>query len=123
MDKSSKPSEIFPERLRAAREKRKLSQGELAERAGFQPSAISQFETGTRKPSFDNLRRLADAMEVTSDYLLGRVTEIQALAGSDQLHRHYDRLSTEDRRVAEQFLGFLANKNGAREGRENDEPR
>src|SRR5215831_4298497 len=92
MNESSRPTEIFPARLRAARDKRGLNQGDLAKRAGLQASAISHFETGTRKPSFDNLRRLADALDVTTDYLLGRVTELNGLAGVDKLHRHYDRL-------------------------------
>ena len=110
MIKSSKPSEIFPERLRTAREKRGLNQGELASRARFQASAISHFETGNRKPSFDNLRRLADALEVTTDYLLGRVTDAQTLAGADRLHRHLDRLTSDDREMAEDFLKLLADK-------------
>jgi transcriptional regulator with XRE-family HTH domain len=113
MAKSSQASEMFPERLRAAREKRGLSQGELAARAGLQASAISHFETGTRKPSFDNLRRLADALEVTTDYLLGRVTDTEALAGADRLHRHLDRLTSDDRDVAEQFVKYLADKGKA----------
>ena len=108
--KSSSPSEAFPGRLRAARGKRELSQGELADRANFQTSAVSHFETGTRKPSFDNLRRLADALEVTTDYLLGRVTDDQALAGADRLHRHLDRLTTADRDLAENILEMLANR-------------
>ena len=115
MSESNKPSEVFSERLRAAREKRGLKQGDLAGRAGLQASAISHFETGARKPSFDNLRRLADALEVTTDYLLGRVTEAQALAGADKLHRHLDRLSSEDRDIAEDFLQILAKKAKDRE--------
>ena len=107
---STKPSRAFPARLRTAREKRGLSQGELSNRAGLQPSAISHFETGTRKPSFDNLRRLADALDVTTDYLLGRVTDEQALAGADKLHRHLDRLTTDDRDIAEKILKMLADK-------------
>ena len=110
MNKSSTPSEVFPGRLRTAREKRDLSQRELASRAHFQASAISHFETGGRKPSFDNLRRLADALDVTTDYLLGRVTDAQALAGADKLHRHLDRLTTADRNIAEKFLKMLADK-------------
>ena len=110
MTKSTNPSEFFSGRLRAAREKRKLSQGDLANRAGFQASAISHFETATRKPSFDNLRRLADALDVTTDYLLGRVTDDQALAGADRLHRDLDRLTTADRDIAENFLKMLADK-------------
>ena len=104
------PSASFPGRLRAARENRRLSQGDLASRAGLRASAISHFETGTRKPSFDNLRRLADALEVTTDYLIGRVTDSQELAGADRLHRHLDRLSTDDRDIAEGFLKLLADK-------------
>src|SRR5262249_5961645 len=115
MPESSKPSDVFPERLRAAREKRGLSQGDLATRAGLQASAISHFETGTRKPSFDNLRRLADALDVTTDYLLGRVTDDQALAGADRLHRHLDRLTSEDREMAEDILELLAKKAKERE--------
>ena len=71
MSVSSPPSAVFPDRLRNAREYRGLTQGELAERAGLQPSAISHFETGARKPSFDNLRLLADTLDVATDYLLG----------------------------------------------------
>ena len=110
MPKSSTQSDGFPGRLRAARDKRGQSQGELANRAGFQASAISHFETGTRRPSFDNLRRLADALDVTTDYLLGRVTDAHALAGADKLHRHLERLTTADRDIAENFVKMLADK-------------
>lgn len=62
----------FPQRLKEARDLRGLSQAELAQRSGLQPSAVSHFETGSRKPSFDNLLLLADVLEVTTDFLLGR---------------------------------------------------
>ncbi len=70
MTESSPQTEIFSGRLKAARAKRDLSQEGLAKLANLQASAISHFETGTRKPSFDNLRRLADALEVTTDFVL-----------------------------------------------------
>src|SRR5271166_1335048 len=104
MKESSRPSEIFPERLRTAREKRGFNQGDLAQRAGLQPSAISHFETGTRKPSFDNLRRLADARELTTHYLHSRVKELDGLAGSDSLLRKYDRLTTDAPDLAETLM-------------------
>ena len=107
--------EAFEERLRAARESRRLSQGALAERAGLQPSAVSHFETGTRKPSFENLRRLADALEVSTDYLLGRTAAMTgSAAGADQLHRHYSGLSADYQDVAKDFLKVLANKDRAK---------
>lgn len=104
------PSAAFPERLRTAREYRGLNQGELALKAGMQPSAISHFETGTRKPSFDNLRNLADALDVTTDYLLGRVSEFKALAGADRLHRHYESLDGSDRKMADDLITMLAKR-------------
>lgn len=107
---SSPPSAIFPERLRIAREYRGLTQGQLAERANLQPSAISHFETGARKPSFDNLRLLADTLDVTTDYLLGRVEEFKSLAGADKLHRHYENLQQEDRKFADELITLLASK-------------
>ncbi|MDA2928376.1 helix-turn-helix domain-containing protein [Acidobacteria bacterium AH-259-O06] len=110
MKKSRPPTELFPERLRSARAKRELSQEGLAKRANLQASAISHFETGTRKPSFDNLRRLADALDVTTDYLLGRVDETQDLASADRLYRHLDQLSSGDREMAEGIVEFLASK-------------
>jgi transcriptional regulator with XRE-family HTH domain len=48
-----------------------MTQGDLATRASLPVSAISHFEIGDRKPSLDNFRRLADALNVTADYLLG----------------------------------------------------
>jgi transcriptional regulator with XRE-family HTH domain len=32
-------------------------------------------ESGARKPSFENLRRVADKLDVSVDYLMGRVGE------------------------------------------------
>ena len=110
MSGSTPPSTIFPERLRAAREYRGLTQGDLAVRAQLQPSAISHFETGSRKPSFDNLRLLADTLDVTTDYLLGRVAEFKDLAGADKLHRHYGNLHEDDRRFADDLITHLASK-------------
>ena len=111
MSESSKPSDIFPERLRTAREHRELSQGELADRAGLQASAVSHFETAGRKPSFDNLKKLADALNVSTDYLLGRTAEMEGLAKTgDRLHRHYAGLSSEYQEMADEFLEMLAQK-------------
>jgi transcriptional regulator with XRE-family HTH domain len=110
MPESTSPSEIFPQRLRAARELRDLNQAELARRAGLQASAVSHFETGARKPSFDNLKRLADALNVTTDFLLGRVDDPVGLAGADRIHRHLGQLKGPDRHFAEEMIEMLARR-------------
>jgi transcriptional regulator with XRE-family HTH domain len=105
-------SEIFSQRLKAARETRKLSQGDLAEKSGLQPSAISHFETGSRSPSFDNLKRLADALEVTTDYLIGREDQPTTSGPTAQkLFRHADNVTSEDLEFLESMAANLAKKN------------
>lgn len=101
------PSDIFAERLTEARRIRDLDQAELARRAGLPASSISHFEKGSRKPSFENLRRLATTLRVTTDFLLGRVDEPDAYAGADQLYRDVQNLSARDKEVAEGFLKML----------------
>jgi transcriptional regulator with XRE-family HTH domain len=108
------PSEIFPERLRAARDLRGYSQGALAERANTPPTSIAHFESGSRKPSFDTLRRLANALEVTTDYLLGRVDQPELAEAGDPLFRDVGKLSGRDRELAKDFLEMLAKRNEAR---------
>ncbi len=109
-----KPSDLFPARLKAARELRQFNQTDLAEKTGLPPTSISHFEAGSRKPSFDNLRRLAEQLNVTADYLLGRVDEPTALAGADKLYRHAQNLSTEDLELAEKFMKMLESRNKPR---------
>jgi len=107
---------IFSKRLQSSRSRRGLSQEDLAKKANLQPSAISHFETGTRKPSFDNLKRLADALEVTSDYLLGRTDEPDGIMEGDTLFRDYENLTTQEREIARDFMASLAKRSKKRKG-------
>ena len=76
---------------------------------------MSHFETGTRKPSFDNLKRLADALRVTTDYLLGRSDLMEtSVATADRLHRQYSGLSTEYQEMADDFVQMLVKKSKQR---------
>ena len=109
-----KPSQQFPARLKAARELRQVNQSDLAEKTGLPPTSISHFEAGSRKPSFDNLRRLAEQLNVTADYLLGRVDEPTAYAGGEKLYRHAQNLSAEDMQLAENFMKMLGDRNKQR---------
>lgn len=107
MTEEEKPSEIFKSRLRAARDLRQINQTELALKAKLPPSSIAHFESGSRKPSFDNLKRLASALDVSSDYLLGRVDDPAVAQSSDTLYRDVALLSAEDREMAEKFIRML----------------
>ena len=105
-------SKIFSERLRAARALKDLSQTDLAKKTDLQPSAISHFENDRRSPSFDNLKRLADALGVTVDYLLGRAEEPKNLnLVSQQLFRDFKQMTESDKDTLTKMAKMLADKN------------
>ena len=97
----------FGERLVAARTIRELSQTELAQRAGLQPAAIGHFERNRRKPSFANVRALAKALNVSSDYLLGRSTEMK---GATTAFRGEEQLSDADRDHIQMMIDVMAQR-------------
>lgn len=103
--------DIFAERLRSGRELRKMSQTELAEKTGLLPSAISHFETGRRSPSFANLKALADALKITTDYLVGRSEQPNTSAAlSSKLLRNADKMSAADLDTLESMSDVMAKK-------------
>ncbi|MBP3530498.1 MAG: helix-turn-helix transcriptional regulator [Thermoguttaceae bacterium] len=55
----------FAARLRELREKAGLSQAELAEKTGSKQRSVSNWETGTTQPSFNQLPLLADALKTS----------------------------------------------------------
>jgi transcriptional regulator with XRE-family HTH domain len=117
MKNDAKPSDVFKDRLRAARELRKLNQTELAAKAKLPPSSIAHFESGSRKPSFDNLKRLASVLDVSSDYLIGRTDDPALAQSSDTLHRDVAKLSAEDRELTEEFIKMLRGKRERERGK------
>ncbi|WMJ75303.1 helix-turn-helix transcriptional regulator [Cytophagaceae bacterium ABcell3] len=59
------------EKIKLTRSKKKLSQQELSEKAGIHQKNISKYEKDLVIPSAVVLKNIADALEVTTDYLLG----------------------------------------------------
>lgn len=111
--KRDRPSDVFPERLRAARELRGLNQLQLATAADLPQSSIAHFESGARKPSFDSFRRLAIALDITTDYLLGRVDKPDIALPGDALYRDAAKLTARDRELANDIVKMLADRNEA----------
>ena len=116
MSDMPQPPDPFPQRLRAARLERGLTQGDLAGKAGMPPASISHFESGTRKPSFANLRRLAQVLNASTDYLLGRVDDLGIGIATDPLYRDVEKLTDGDRELAKDFIGLLAARNSKKLG-------
>ena len=53
--------------LKEFREKKGLSQTELADRVGLKQTTISQYENGSRRPNLVIAKKLSDALEISLD--------------------------------------------------------
>lgn len=63
---------MFNIRLRSTRLARHLTQQMLADAVGIALRSYQCYEQGTREPSLSMLVKLADALQVPTDYLLCR---------------------------------------------------
>lgn len=63
---------MFGKKLREVRMKRKMTQQRLADSVGLALRSYQCYEQGVREPSLDMLVKLADVLEVPTDYLLCR---------------------------------------------------
>lgn len=91
----------FGEIIVAERKKKGYSQDELAKKVGTISVTIGRYERDEIKPSIDIASKIADALEVSLDYLTGktnieldnsiinRVVEIQNLPDEDRTHILY----------------------------------
>ena len=61
----------FSERLKESRKKARLTQVEIAEKLGISQPAYASWERGAKKPTQENLVKLAQVLNVTIDYLVG----------------------------------------------------
>ena len=77
---------IFQERLLLARRRAGVSQGELAKRTGMYASDISKMERGRMLPTAPRLRRLAEALGVSADYLLGLQDDAYVVPRITRMH-------------------------------------
>jgi transcriptional regulator with XRE-family HTH domain len=64
------PHEIFARNLLAQRQKKKLSQEQLGDRAGIHRTEVSLLERGAREPRLSTIVKLARALAVRPAELL-----------------------------------------------------
>ena len=99
--------DVFAQRLKEARDRRKLSQVDLARQSGLPSTTISHFESGSRKPSFDNLRKLNEALGVSADYLLGATEHSAPSALANRIARHLANATEAEISMLEMFAKSL----------------
>lgn len=66
----------FSVRIAAVRKQMGLSQEEFSELVNMSRRTVAAWESGDRTPSFSTLSDVADRLNVSVDYLLGRTNEL-----------------------------------------------
>ncbi len=66
----------FNERLANTRKMKGLSQEGLADKMGVSRQAVSKWETGDAQPDYQKLVALADALDISMDYLCCRTDDV-----------------------------------------------
>lgn len=86
----------FYKHLREARKANSLTQEELAEKADISRVMVSRYETGAVIPTLEVLVSLADALGVSTDYLLGRSEHESAANSPSSNQLKHNILSAQD---------------------------
>ena len=106
----------FARRLSEARKSRGLSQDDVAARAGIKAPMLGRYERAEVKPSVEIAGRIAAALDLSLDYLIGitdapldpattkRVLDIQNLDHGDREHVYALLDAFTSRRKLEAFL-------------------
>jgi transcriptional regulator with XRE-family HTH domain len=114
MPKKVRPASAFGERLTALRKARGLTQVQLAERIGSTQRAISRYETVADRAPAPVLARLAQALGVSTDELLGvKRTRAAGLSDDPEARRLWKKfqqvmaLPEKDRRAVIRLVNSL----------------
>ena len=96
------------EKIVQLRKYHELSQNELSERIGINRSVLNRIEKGTRPVRDDELEIFADYFNVSTDYLLGRNSEVISLSQKQtSLLEMFDCLNEEGKNTLMNVLGSL----------------
>lgn len=114
-DVSSVKNLGFAERLRELRKQKELSQTQLGAIIGIHYTHVGRYERGSSLPNSDTLRRLAEALGVTGDYLLDGSVDTVARARLEdrellQQFQEVEKLEDEDKRVVKVLLDAFLTK-------------
>lgn len=99
MTTAKSSNKIFGKRLLSLRKERGWSQPEVGRKIGTSGAIIGRYERSEITPSVDVAQRLAEAFDVTLDYLLAEDELPQVLKDPEMLERwrSIDDLPAEDR--------------------------
>lgn len=101
----------FNARLKELREKNNLTQEQLAKKSGVSSRMIQRYEYGTSRPRLDAAEKIAKALCVTTDELLGNANMLVAQASE----KYGARGARQAQQLTEELTGLFAGGDMAEE--------
>lgn len=99
---------MFDKRLKELRQKRNITQWQLAEGLNLSPSSITMYENGRRLPDIPTIINIAKYFNVSVDYLIGNsdIPNTNIIDESELLNL-INNLSQEKINILKQFIEIL----------------
>lgn len=106
-------------RIKELRQKRNITQIRLSTEIEVSQETISAYENGKAEPRLDNLVKIADFLNTSTDYLLGRIDDDSPLVDLannvvdkqlNELINNYARLNKLQRKDLIWYSGIIENK-------------
>ena len=94
-------------RIKTAREKKNMTQEELAAAVDYSVDHMSVIERGVKSPKLDKLVAIANVLSVGTDYLLQDDLDTAVLLQASEISEKLKTLSPEKQRKALNVLGTL----------------
>ena len=105
---SSMNQKAIGRRIKAAREKKRLTQEQLAEYVDLSPMHVSVIERGVRLPKLETLINIANVLDVSADVLLQDVVNNQIKLCASEASELVSQLPREDqKRVLAALRSFV----------------
>ena len=97
------------------REKQGWNQAKLADEAGITAAALCQIEAGSRMPTMPTLRKIANVLNVSLNYLAwgNKKEEIEDMLTDKDIqsfYRDYQSLTNDDKEMIKNQIEFLKSK-------------
>lgn len=100
-------------RIQQFRKQAGLTQKQLAERVGVVTGTIQQYELGKREPRFEQLSKIAEALDIAEADLYGKDAWLLVVQGHAETYHSYEKMGYTFSESERKLIGFFGLLNEA----------
>lgn len=98
----------FGDCLKSILDDREISQREFARQLNIAPTTLNGYIRNTRQPDFELVKKIADKLGVSVDYLFGTEDNCDYTIEEKELIMNYRQMNSENRKLFKQLSAELA---------------